>query len=235
MKERLLIIEDDPDISSLLEMHLSELGYEVDVANDGNTGLSMALSGQYVLIILDLMLPGKDGHDICKAVRQYDPGIPILMLSVKSDLVDKVLGLEFGADDYLTKPFRIQELLARVKALRRRSNLPVGKENSEATTLTAGEIEIDINKRRVKVRAETIELTPKQFDLLVFLASRPGRAFTRAELLTYVWDYDSIGYEHTIDSHINRLRSRIEVNPSEPEYIVTVWGVGYKFRDDDES
>ena len=233
MKEKLLIIEDDVDISTLLKLHLEELGYDVDIADEGNSGLEKALSGEYVMIILDLMLPGKDGHDICKAVRQYNPGIPILMLSVKSDLVDKVLGLEFGADDYLTKPFRIQELLARVKALRRRSTLLPETAEDESDILAVDDIVIDSGKRRVSVRGEQVELTPKQFDLLCFMAARPGRAFTRAELLTYVWDYDSSGYEHTIDSHINRLRSRIESDPSSPEYIITVWGVGYKFRDND--
>lgn len=233
-KKSILIIEDDQDISSLLLLHLSELGYDVHVANDGEVGLREALTKRYSLVILDGMLPRMDGNEVCRRIREKDSALPILFLTVRSDLMDKVIGLELGADDYLTKPFSIQELLARVKALIRRSDF--GASGNEAEEEGSRSIEfpglvIRPGKRVVVIRGDEVTLTPKQFDLLYFLARSPGRARSRAELLQRVWGYDSSGYEHTVDSHVNRLRSRVELDPAHPRYVLTVWGVGYRFAE----
>ena len=236
MEKRILLIEDDPDIAGLVRLHLRDLNFEVELATDGLKGLELALSGNFDLVILDLMLPKLDGHQVCKKIRQRDTRLPILMLTLKSELVDKVLGLELGADDYMTKPFSIQELQARVKALLRRAEVV---NESDQTVLVpppikVGELLIDRDKRRVTLRGVEVELTPKQLDLLVLLASNPGRPYSRQELLDRVWGYQSSGYEHTIDTHVNRLRSKLEPNPSNPTLIITVWGVGYKFAEEAE-
>lgn len=236
MNSSILIVEDDPDIARLIKIHLIEANYLVDLAVTGPQGLEMARNGQYGLIILDLMLPGMSGTDICKAVRSSNSDVRILILTVKSALVDKVLGLELGADDYMTKPFDIVELVARVRALLRRGSSGAnGNKEKEAAPesglLIRGPVTMDRNRHKVWVRDELLELTPKQFDLLYFLASSPGRAYSRQDLLNHVWQYDSSGYEHTVDSHINRLRAKIELDPGNPALILTVWGIGYKFAE----
>ena len=202
-------------------------------AADGETGLDKALNDQYDLIVLDLMLPKLDGIDICKEVRRKDIFTPILMLTAKSEEFDKVLGLEVGADDYLTKPFGIREFIARVKAIFRRIEA-IHKEIDNDADISFGDLKIEVSKRKVTLREERIELTPKEFDLLHLLASHPGKTYTREQLLNILWGYQYNGYEHTVNSHINRLRSKIESDVSEPKYILTSWGVGYRFNEKEE-
>jgi DNA-binding response OmpR family regulator len=202
----------------------------VTKASDGEAGLKSALNNTYDLIVLDIMLPKLNGLEICKEVRKKENYTPILMLTAKSEEFDKVLGLEFGADDYLTKPFSIREFIARVKAIFRRIEA-FQKETNEQSDLVIGDIIIEISKRRVKLNNIRIELTPKEFDLLYLLASHPGKTYTRELLLSTLWGYQYSGYEHTVNSHINRLRSKIEPDLSQPKYILTSWGVGYRFND----
>ena len=229
----ILVIEDDRDIARLLELHLRDVGYEVQVAQDGAIGCQQALSKPYDLIILDLMLPGMEGIDICRTLRSKSHYTPILMLTAKSTELDRVLGLEVGADDYLTKPFSIRELLARVKALfRRMEALRSPPDPGEHKLICSGELVIDTEKRKATVSGKAIDLTAKEFDLLVQFARHPGRVYSRSQLLDLVWGYAHAGYEHTVNSHINRLRAKIERDTSRPRYIVTVWGVGYSFADD---
>jgi len=234
MTRHILIIEDNEDLARLLELHLRDLSYEVDLAYDGSTGRNRAMAGSYDLIILDLMLPGLDGLEICRQLRSKPNYIPILMLTSKSSELDRVLGLELGADDYVTKPFSIRELVARVKALFRRiDELKSSKDSDEAAILKADDLVIDAEKRTVMLKTSSVDLTAKEFDLLLHFARHPGRVYTRAQLLDSVWGYGHDGYEHTVNSHINRLRSKIEDNPAQPRYVLTVWGVGYKFMEFD--
>ncbi len=231
---RILVVEDEQDIADLIVLHLGDLCDEVVVASDGHEGMRRALMQDWSLIILDLRLPGPDGLEICRAVRRERSYQPILMLTSKSAELDRVLGLETGADDYLTKPFSVLELAARVRAiLRRVENLrnPAVPSEPAEESIQAGSIRIDPSRRRVTMAGESVELTAREFDLLEHFARHPGRVFRRAELLDRVWGYGHEGYEHTVNSHINRLRSKIEGDPSRPEVIVTVWGVGYKFSE----
>ncbi len=232
MPPKILVIEDNQDLAHLLEINLKDLFYEVDLAFDGNDGLKMAETGTYDLIILDLMLPGMDGLEICRRLRGRPSYVPILMLTSKSSEIDRVLGLEIGADDYVTKPFSIRELMARVKAIFRRvENLQAGVAEPELNSLSIGNLKIDPDKRKLSLRGKEVELTAKEFDLLLHFAKHPGKVYTRAQLLDQVWGYGYDGYEHTVNSHINRLRNKIEDHPAQPRYILTVWGVGYKFVD----
>ena len=232
MFKRILIIEDDPDISHLVRINLEELGCGVTVEPDGAKGLSLALSGDFDLVILDLTLPGIDGLEVCRRIRARAGYMPVLMLTARSSEVDRVLGLEIGADDYLTKPFSLRELVARVKALSRRVEAGKGAGTGDgARPIAVKGLKIDTVKRTVTVDGREADLTAKEFDLLVQFASNPGRAYTRRELLDLVWGYGHDGYEHTVNSHINRLRAKIEKDPARPGYILTVWGVGYKFFD----
>jgi len=206
--------------------------HNVDLAFEGTKGLAKANATTYDLIILDIMLPGMDGLEICRRLRNRGGYMPILMLTSKSSELDRVLGLEMGADDYVTKPFSIRELLARVKAiLRRVDELKSGQMERLPSSIKVRELSIDFQKRQVTVKGKTIELTAKEFDLLCHFARQPGRVFTRSQLLDSVWGYGHDGYEHTVNSHINRLRAKIEDNPAQPKYVLTVWGVGYKFTD----
>lgn len=231
-RKHILIIEDNRDLARLLQVHLRDLSYAADVAGDGVSGLAMAETDRFDLIILDLMLPGLDGVEICRRLRQRHSYVPILMLTSKSSEIDRVLGLEIGADDYVTKPFSIMELIARVKALLRRVDLLAREQQtSEEPVINAGELQIDPKKRNVLRRGRPVDLTAKEFDLLLYFAQNQGRVFTRAQLLDAIWGYSHEGYEHTVNSHINRLRAKIEDNPSRPDYILTVWGVGYKFAE----
>jgi two-component system, OmpR family, alkaline phosphatase synthesis response regulator PhoP len=236
MTQRVLIIEDDKDIIDLIEIHLKDLGYELDKAFNGESGLEKALSGEFNLIILDLMLPKLEGLEVCKRIREKNKALPILMLTSKSEELDKILGLEVGADDYITKPFSIRELIARVKA-NLRSIEAIKNEISKAGELNElcfDQLSIDMEKRKVLLGGKKVELTAKEFDLLSYFALHPGKNFTREQLLNTVWGYQFSGYDHTVNSHINRLRSKIEKNPAEPRYIKTVWGVGYRFVEAEE-
>lgn len=236
MQKKVLIIEDDKDMVELLDIHLKDLGLTLDKAYDGELGLKLALSRQYDLIILDLMLPRLDGLEICKQIRLEHKSLPILMLTSKSEEIDKILGLEFGADDYVTKPFSVRELIARVKAIFRRINA-IKEDNGDINTLQEleyNELKIDKNKRKVTLRGKSIELTAKEFELLSLFASNPGKSYSREQLLNQIWGYQFTGYEHTVNSHINRLRNKIEEIPSDPKFIKTVWGVGYRFTEHEE-
>jgi len=229
--EKVLIIEDDKDIADLIAIHIADLGFEIDKAFDGKEGLLKALNNVYKIILLDIRLPGLDGVEICKKIRQEKNHTPILMVTSKSEEIDKIIGLEVGADDYITKPFSIRELIARVKAILRRAELTQQVKPSDVNQEIKCEgLYINVTLRNVEVRGKRIELSPKEFDLLVLFASNPGRTYTRTQLLDQVWGYQFEGYEHTVNSHINRLRTKIEQNLNEPEFLLTTWGVGYKFR-----
>ena len=235
MSRSVLVIEDDKDIARLLELHLRDDGYSVTVASDGKTGLERALSESHDIIILDLILPGMDGLEVCRRIRNRPDYTPILMLTAKSTDLDRILGLELGADDYLTKPFNIRELLARVKALFRRVEALREKVSAlPQKTIQAGDLTIDPEKRKVTVQGKSVHLTAREFELLMEFARHPGRVFTRGQLLDKVWGYSYQGYEHTVNSHINRLREKIERNPAKPRYIFTVRGVGYRFAEPED-
>ena len=232
MAKKILIIEDNRDLARLLENHLRDLAFQVDVAFDGPAGLARANSDNYDLVILDLMLPGLDGMEICRRLRRGPVYMPILMLTARSSEMDRVLGLEIGADDYVTKPFSIRELLARVKAiLRRVEELTDGGGETAPAVIRAADLELDPAKRIARCGGQNVDLTAKEFDLLLHFARNPGKVYTRSQLLDKVWGYGHDGYEHTVNSHINRLRAKIEKDPAHPVYILTVWGVGYKFAD----
>ncbi|HMB52387.1 MAG TPA: response regulator transcription factor [Thermoanaerobaculia bacterium] len=235
MPKTILIAEDEHEIAELVGLHLSDLGCEVTIAGDGETALTEALSKPFDLVVLDLMLPKLDGLEVCRRLRAAERYTPILMLTARSSELDRVVGLEVGADDYLTKPFSIRELVARVKAIFRRVEA-LGEGNGHGggeRPIRVGELEVDARRRRVTMGGDEVHLTAKEFDLLALFASRPGRVFTRGELLEQVWGYGYDGYEHTVNSHINRLRSKIEEDPANPTWVLTVWGVGYRFRDRD--
>ena len=232
MAKRVLIVEDDQDIAHLVELHLQDIDCQVESVSDGQRGLKRSIEGGHDLIILDLMLPGVDGLEICRRVRSHSDYTPILMLTARSSELDRVLGLELGADDYLTKPFSVLELVARVKALFRRMEVLRSKDpRDEETPIHLPDLAIEPDKRRVQVRGEPVTLTAKEFDLLLHFARQPGRVFTRTQLLDSVWGYGHDGYEHTVNSHINRLRAKIERDPAKPQYIQTVWGIGYRFAE----
>jgi DNA-binding response OmpR family regulator len=235
--EKILIIEDDPHVADLVLINLKDLGYDLDWVADGLSGLEKVQAQEYDLVILDLMLPKLDGIEVCKRIRAENRYTPILMLTAKSEELDKVLGLELGADDYLTKPFSVRELAARIKALFRRIEADKEKagDSSKRKELAYDELMISLEKRKVTLSSQPVELTAKEFDLLALFASHPGRAYTRQELLDLVWGHQFDGYDHTVNSHINRLRSKIEKNPSDPKYIQTVWGVGYRFVEPEEA
>jgi DNA-binding response OmpR family regulator len=232
--KKILIIEDDEHIINLLKIHIRGLDCSDEVSMNGKDGLNMAVTGKYDLIILDVMLPGMDGISICQRLRALDNYTPVLMLTAKSEEFDKVLGLESGADDYLTKPFGVREFIARVKAILRRQeqNKHMSELEEEGHKIAFDGLEIDPAKRKVRVQGNRVDLTPKEFDLLMLMASNPGRSYDRDQLLNKVWGYEFSGYEHTVNSHINRLRTKIEPDISRPKYILTTWGHGYRFNDE---
>ncbi len=231
----ILVVEDDPDLVALLDLHLRDLGYNVDVATSGTRGLEMARRGDYRLLVLDVMLPGLDGMEVCKRLRNERKDLPVLMLTARSDEFDRVLGLELGADDYLTKPFSIRELLARVKAIVRRVDVEAQRARAlPDPVLTYGDLVLETEKRRVSLRGELVELTTKEYELLLLFAQHPGRAYSRQQLLDLVWGYSYNGYSHTVNSHINRLRGKIEDDPAQPRFVRTVWGLGYRFAEEAE-
>jgi two-component system, OmpR family, alkaline phosphatase synthesis response regulator PhoP len=230
---QVLIIEDDKDIAELASIHLQDLACEVKHCLDGESGFAMATEKPFELIILDIMLPGMDGLEVCRKLRAREIITPILMLTAKSEEIDKVLGLETGADDYLTKPFSVREFVARVKAIFRRET--IHQKKSDYPILNILRIEnlvIEQDKRKVILSGNRIELTPKEYDLLVLFAQHPGKSYSREDLLNLIWGYEFSGYEHTVNSHINRLRSKIESDFSKPRFILTTWGVGYRFNDE---
>jgi len=231
---KVLIVEDEPDIARLVQSHLKDIGCEADIAGDGASATELFSTGGYQLVILDLMLPDTDGLTLCQTFREQGGYVPILMLTAKSTELDRVLGLEVGADDYLTKPFSIPELMARIKALFRRVEAlqqPANGGQDDTGSIEWGDLLVDTSRRRVRVAGKEVELTAREFELLHFFISHPGLVFSRVQLLDKVWGYNHDGYEHTVNSHINRLRSKIEQDPSNPKYVLTVWGVGYKFAD----
>jgi len=227
-KRKVLVIEDERDIAELLALHLRDINCDVTLAADGHEGIRQAFARDWDLVILDLRLPGPDGLSICRTLRRESRYVPILMLTSKSSELDRVLGLELGADDYVTKPFSVSELMARVKAIFRRVESLEKRFPGGSGSLTIGHLEIDTAGRQVLADGEPMPLTAREFDLLLHFVRHPGHVFSRAQLLDSVWGYGHDGYEHTVNSHINRLRSKIEPDPSQPEFIVTVWGVGYK-------
>lgn len=230
---RVLIIEDDPDIASLIAMHLKDNGFEVQIETRGDEGRTAFDEGTFDLVLLDLILPGVDGLTLCRHVRSRNNYIPILMLTAKSTELDRVLGLEMGADDYLTKPFSVPELIARVKALLRRVEALSTKQvtTDVLPLIEKNGLTISAENRRVLLEGAEVNLTAREFDLLYYLASNPGRVYSRVQLLDKVWGYSYEGYEHTVNTHINRLRAKIEEDPSKPVRVQTVWGVGYKFAE----
>jgi DNA-binding response OmpR family regulator len=233
--KRILIAEDQTDIRDLLALNLQGAGYQVAQASDGREALAAHDRQPADLMVLDLMMPNMDGLDVCKALRARGCTTPILMLTAKSTELDRVLGLELGADDYLTKPFSLAELLARVKALLRRAELVRAASAPGAAPqdapLTNGELEIQPAKRQVRLRGSAMEFTALEFDLLLYFARHPGRVFSRGQLLNAVWGYTHDGYEHTVTTHINRLRAKLEADPLKPEIILTVRGAGYRMRE----
>lgn len=226
---KILIIEDDESIADLEQDYLMISGYEVEVENDGEKGLAKALEGEYDLFILDLMLPGRDGFDICKRIREKK-NTPILMVSARKDDIDKIRGLGLGADDYITKPFSPSELVARVKAHLSRYERLIGTGNPKNDIIEIRGIKIDKMARRVWVNGEERTFTSKEYDLLVFLAENPNHVFTKEELFNKIWDMESIGDIATVTVHVKKIREKIEVDSSNPQYIETLWGVGYRFK-----
>lgn len=230
-RKKILIVEDQEDIAQLLQLHLTDLGAEVTHAKDGHAGMARAVSDDWDLIILDIQLPGPSGLEICRTLRKDHRYVPILLLTSRSTELDRVLGLDLGADDYITKPFSIMELIARIKAVFRRDSAMRSTRLVKEDAIQIGPLQINIAQHQVRLDDEPVELTAREFDLLMHFAKHPGRVFSRSELLDHVWGYGHEGYEHTVNSHINRLRTKIERKDGLPEIIVTVWGVGYKLED----
>ena len=226
---RVLIIEDEVEIADLEKDYLELSGFEVEIENDGTSGMERALNEDFDMFILDLMLPGIDGFEICKQIRE-EKNTPILMVSAKKDDIDKIRGLGLGADDYITKPFSPSELVARVKAHLARYERLIGSNMPENDTVEIRGIRIDKTARRVWVNGEEKQFTTKEFDLLTFLAENPNHVFTKEELFRQIWDMESIGDIATVTVHIKKIREKIEMNTNKPQYIETIWGVGYRFK-----
>lgn len=231
---RILIIEDNRDLVELVRLHLESEGYTVTAATDGPAALVAFADGPWALVILDWMLPGLSGVDVLRHIRERDGLTPVLMLTARGEEADKVLGLELGCDDYMTKPFSVRELTARIKVLRRRIEraAQLADGGGRERLIELGPLRIDPGMRKVTVKGQPVQLTVKEYDLLHTLAARPGRTFSRRQLLDLVWNQDSDVYEHTVNSHINRLRGKIEADPNRPELILTVWGIGYRLSEE---
>lgn len=227
---RILIVDDEPNLRHTVGYNLRREGFEIVEAADGEAALDLARTQRPALIILDLMLPGMDGLDVCRRLRERG-NVPILMLTARDSEVDRVVGLELGADDYLAKPFSMRELVARVKAILRRAELARGAAEAEPDTIEANGLVIQLRSRRVLVEGAEVTLKPREFDLLAFLARSPGQVFTRSQLLTRVWGYDYAGDTRTVDVHIRSLRTKLGDRVEAPRWIETVWGVGYRFRE----
>jgi two-component system alkaline phosphatase synthesis response regulator PhoP len=228
--KKILMVEDDQHLTELLDIHLKDIHCDTTQVGTGKDALQKGLSQHFDLIILDIMLPDLDGFEVCKRLRTEKIRTPILMLTARSEEIDKIIGLESGADDYLTKPFSIRELIARVKAILRRTDIDLNSKAQENRTVECGDLLIDHSKRKALIKGAKIELTPKEFDLLYLFASNPGKSYSRDMLLQKIWGQEFKGYEHTVNSHINRLRAKIEPDISAPKYILTTWGVGYRFN-----
>ncbi|MCU6664424.1 MAG: response regulator transcription factor [Silvania sp.] len=226
--KHILLVEDDGDIAALLRLNLEDEGYQITHEADGACALRAVDDPRWDAVILDLMLPNVDGLTLCRAIRARDHYLPVIIISARSSETERILGLETGADDYLAKPFSVQELVARIRALFRRQQA-MGQHT--AGLITAHGLTIDPLARSVQLRGEVIDLTPREFDLLYFFARHPGEVFSRLALLDKVWGYQHEGYEHTVNTHINRLRIKIEVDAAEPQVIRTVWGKGYLFAE----
>jgi DNA-binding response OmpR family regulator len=229
MTEKILIVEDDSNLLNAIIFNLRKEGYELLSATDGVTGLDYARQEKPDMVILDIMLPGLSGLDICRMLRK-ESSVPILMLTARTEETDKIVGLELGADDYMTKPFSMKEFLARVRAMLRRAGMLEIKPSYIPRAVAIGDIKIDSARHQVVVRGAQIELTPKEFDLLAFLAQNKGLVFTREQLLEKVWGYDFAGDTRTVDVHIRWVRQKIEADPSSPRYLLTVRGTGYKLE-----
>jgi DNA-binding response OmpR family regulator len=226
---RVLIVEDEHDLARVLKRHVEGIGCQVQLAATGEKALAL-VDEEFDLVLLDVMLPGIDGMEVCRRLRSLNRYMPVLMLTARSSDIDKVMGLESGADDYLTKPFSVQELLARIKAIFRRIDALSSPQAVRERPIEVGDgIHIEPGTRDVRVRGQPVDLTQKEFELLLHFAQNPGRVYSRAQLLDAVWGYNHEGYEHAVNCHINRLRAKIEKDPSEPKLLLTVWGVGYKF------
>ncbi len=230
MSKKILIVEDEIDITELVRIHLEDFGADIHLCNDGLMAMQLLESQDFDLLILDLSLPGLDGLEICDRVRRRDPFLPILMMTARVDEADRILGLEMGADDYLPKPFNVMELVARVRALFRRVDA-MASPPVRPKTIIIDHLSIDVEKRDILVGGKTVLLTGKEFELLLHFSRTPGRVYSREQLLQSLWGPSYQGYEHTVNSHVNRLRAKIEPDPAQPHFIQTVWGVGYKFRD----
>ena len=228
MDRKVLIVDDEKLIVKGIKYSLEQDSMEVDVAYDGNDALEKATANNYDVILLDVMLPGLNGFEVCKMIREFSD-VPIIMLTAKGDDMDKILGLEYGADDYITKPFNILEVKARIKAIMRRMK---GKQpvRDDSKQIVSGDMRIDLDSRRVFINNKEVNLTAKEFDLLELLITNPNKVYNREKLLNLVWGYDYPGDVRTVDVHVRRLREKIESNPSEPKYIHTKWGVGYFFQ-----
>ncbi|OWQ48443.1 DNA-binding response regulator [Roseateles noduli] len=226
--KRLLLVEDDAHIAELLALHLRDERYEVVHCADGHEGLRLAEQGGWDLLVLDVMLPGVDGLEICRRARAMPHYVPIVIISARGGELHRILGLELGADDYLAKPFSVLELVARVKALLRRAEAMSRSARQDAGSVALEGLVIEPVARLAQLDGRTLDLTPREFDLLYFFARQPGQVFSRLDLLNAVWGYNHEGYEHTVNTHINRLRAKIETDPSNPARILTVWGRGYK-------
>jgi two-component system alkaline phosphatase synthesis response regulator PhoP len=231
--DKVLVVEDDIDIATLIKVNLSELGLDVEHYIDGQAGLNAALGSDFCLVLLDLMLPSLGGLDICRKLRESKPEQAIIILTAKDSETDHVLGLELGADDYMTKPFSIRELQARVRSQIRKAHL-LAKIQSQPIMpvhlIAQGNIKINQQTREVSCNNNRVDLTATEFDLLYHLMQHPNQVFSRAQLLESVWGYHHSGYEHTVNSHINRLRAKVEADAANPDHVQTVWGVGYKFN-----
>jgi len=226
--ETILVVDDEPKIVKTVRAYLEEAGYRVVAAGDGRAALAAFRNERPTMVILDLGLPGVDGLDVARAIRK-ESDLPIIMLTARVDETDKLIGLELGADDYITKPFSPRELVARVRAVLRRTG---GEREAPPPAVVAGDVSVDLERRRVTVAGQPVELTVTEFELLVVLARNPGRVFTRLELLDRVQGYAFEGYERTVDAHVKNLRQKIEPDARNPRYILTVYGVGYKFTED---
>ena len=223
---KILVVDDEKLLVKGIKFNLENEGYQVDACHDGETAVDLARINAYDLIVLDLMMPKLDGLGACMRIREFST-VPIIMLTARSEDTDKLIGFEYGADDYLTKPFNVLELKARIRALLRRSGI---SNTGNSGILTAGHISIDTERRNAEKDGQYVDLTVKEFDLIEFLMRNPGKVYSRESLLNKVWGYDYCGDERTVDVHIRRLREKLEMNPAEPEYIITKWGVGYSFK-----
>jgi len=232
MSDSILVVEDEQDIADLITVNLEELSLKVDHCLTGEQALIMALEHDYALVLLDVMLPQMSGLDVCRQLRERKPEQAIIMLTSRTSETDRVVGLELGADDYMTKPFSVRELQARVRSQLRRAHLltQMQQQTTATQSLCIGELQIDNLTHRTTLSGKVLDLTSTEFGLLMHLASHPDQVFSRAQLLSSVWGYHHSGYEHTVNSHINRLRNKLEKDVTNPEIVQTVWGVGYKFN-----